>query len=173
MSSFQVTVLFGLGVLVSIFLLVYFRNVRFGYGMVLTWNKGDGTVWVSSVLLDSPAGIARVKWKTKVMSVNGQEMNFSNVDDFKHWLQSSKPKFWRKQEEDWSFSDGLHVTLRPTLIMKKIPVYWSPNSPAFDELLRHPDIKRTILFCSKTGVYYQQSKVSKHALTRAFFDYEG
>ncbi len=173
MSSFSVTALVGFGILASIFFLVYFKNIHFGYGMVLEWDKKDGSVWVSSVLLKSPAGIARVKRKTKVISVNGLAMNFSNIADFKYWVQSSKPRLGHKQEEDWSFSDGLHVTLRPALILQKIPVYWTPNSPVVDEILFHPDLKRITMYCRKTGVVYQQVKVSKFALVRALSDNGG
>jgi hypothetical protein len=172
MNSLGLGVLSGLLVFLFALLFSRIRHVHIGYGMSLAWRASDKTVWVSSVLLNSPAGRARVNWRTQVLSVNGQKMNFSKVEDFKDWVENSKPKLGLNREEDWSFSDGLHVVLRPAIIVEKIPVYWNPNSSQMEGVQLHPDIKKTTWFCKKTGVFYHRNKISRFALVRTFSDGE-
>lgn len=167
MSSLLVSI-FVLTIVVSACMWIYyFRHYHIGYGMVLIRRKSDGTVWVASRLLNSPAGAAGVQNRTQVESVNGETMMFPIEASFRYWAHRSKPKLGQAME--WTFTNGLRVSLKPKFIQQKIPTYWNPNTLPFGEKSFNQDVNIGLGWCPKTGQYITTTSISPTALKEIYF----
>jgi len=166
MSSLYVTVLIGLFLMCLVVWFLYFRHFHIGYGMVLVRQESDGTVWVASRLLNSPAGKAEVQNQSKVLMVDDQPVRFLTENSFKEWVKKSKPV--PRKEQVWLFSDGLHLKLKPELITCPIPVWWSPNSEYAFSYEHNPDFNTGLFWCTKTGQFVFRRSISFSALESAY-----
>lgn len=134
--------------------------------MVLELRKSDGTVWVASRLLDSPAGRAGVKLFSQVIEINYKPMLFSGIQDFRNWAKNAPPQ--EGCEESFLFADCTRVRMMPELIDEEIPVYWSPNNDR-DVSAHIPDLHCGLEFCEKTGQYVHTEKISPDILKQIYF----
>lgn len=167
MSPFQIFLAILGGVItVSVLLwLFYFRHFHIGFGMVLARKESDGTLWVVSRLLGSPAWKHGVQIQSRVVSVNGVPMRFSSVEAFALWAKEKPPTLGRK--ERWVFQGGVTANLEPALITQKIPVYWHPNMVIFED---GRNIKTLKHYCGKTGQYYVKRVPRSQARINIFFN---
>lgn len=145
--------------------LVSIKHKHLGYGMVLIRRKSDGTVWVASRLLQSPAGYAGVKLFSKLIQVNDVRMSFPTDQEFGYWAVHSIPK--EGCEDLFLFADGSQVHMAPVLITEDIPVYWSPNEK--NCAVPHPDVHLGLTWCEKTGQYIPTAHITTEALAEVYF----
>lgn len=145
----------------------YFRHYHIGYGMVLIRRKSDGTVWVVSRLHNSPAEKAGIQNRIQVESVNGESMIFPIETSFRYWAHQSKPKIGQK--EMWTFTNGLRVTLEPSIVRQKIPIYWNPNATQVGEKSFNQDVNSGLGWCPRTGQYITTASISPSALREVYF----
>jgi hypothetical protein len=141
-----------------------YRYWHLGNGMVLARNKDDGTVWVTSRLIDSPSGRAGVQNQSRVLSHNGQNALFASDEEFLSWTKGNKGK-----KAIWEFEDGIVVELVPEMIKTKIPVYWLPGK-TFEakekSAKRNPNFTQGMFICGKTEQFIATRKISNEVIRR-------
>ncbi len=148
----------------------HFRHWHVGYGMVLAWKEEDGTVWVTSRLVNSPAGHSDVQSRTQVGAINGKKMIFQNGEEFLKWFQKNKPR--TDTEDLWKFTNGLTVKMTPIWIWQKIPVYWSPNEkhhPVHGWSESNLSSRREVGWCERTNQQYIKKRNTPKKVQEAFF----
>jgi hypothetical protein len=153
----------------------YFRYWHVGYGMALVWKEKDGTVWVTSRLVNSPAGRSDIQNRTQVSSINGTEMFFKTGEDFLKWFQKNKPR--TDTEDLWKFTNGLTVKMTPVWIWQKVPDYWSPNQKSLPLSTYngvHPQqfYNHSFKWCEKTNQRYMTKSISPNGFQYLFFGLE-
>lgn len=149
----------------------YFRHWHVGFGGKLFLRASDGTVWVGSRLLNSPAHKAGIGNQDRVLSINGVEMQFSSYRRYREWFQHHRPKRGKKQTWVVEGREGIiTAVMEPARITTKIPLYGDPNVRVRGEglLSQDPRIKRGLLYCSKTGQYIPTASVSNQAIFETY-----
>ena len=169
MEILQVPFMVFAGALIVLFFawLLYFRHFHIGFGMILVRKQSDGTVWVASRLLGSPAWKHGVQNQSQVLRVDEQDMVFSSDEAFGLWGEEHPLALGKK--ERWIFSGGIVANLEPTLITQKIPVYWSPNDEELSSLTNRGMTNPGLEYCKLTGQYVKKGRISIQALKEAFF----
>ncbi len=161
-------IVFVLLIFVASFCFWYFsyRHWHLGEGMVLAWNKDDGTVWVASRLVDSPSGRAGVENRSRVLSRNDQKALFATGEEFLMWSKGNKGK-----KATWEFEGGLVVELVPETIKTVIPVYWVPGESfrmECEKRDRSDLLRKRVNLCGKTGQYVPLYSPSDLAIKRLY-----
>jgi len=129
----------------------YFRHWHFGNGMILAWNPDDGTVWVASRLVDSPAGRAGVQVQMKVLFVDGVPMVFQKGKTFEAWGVNTLSR--RGKTHHFVFEDGPDVKITNVFLKGTAPVYWRPGT-SFAKMensrAHNPLLTQGMIFCEDT-----------------------
>lgn len=162
MSSLWYALLFSM-VLVWFF---YIRHIHIGYGMALVRKEKDGSVWVASRLIGSPAWKCGIKNNSQVYSVNGVLLHFGTEEEFLFWREKNKPILGKK--ERWIFDDGIVANLAPAYIFSSIPVYWSPNNKD-NTNQEDPVFRSRLSYCTKTGSHFCKDILLKGSQEIVFF----
>ena len=96
------------------------RKAKPGVGIVLVRKESDGTIWVASRLLQSPAGREGVQLYERVISINGRAMFFSSNLEFAEWAEDHPSILGKPQT--WVFANGQILYLHPELIKEEMVV---------------------------------------------------
>ncbi len=155
----------------TILWLCLFRHWHVGFGERLFLRMSDGTVWIGSRLIKSPAGKHGIGNQQRVLSINGHRMTFRSFREYEAWFRKNKPKLGERQTWIVQGKDGIiTVTMEPVLITTRIPWYGNPNvREVGDGLLHDTRIKRGLYFCTKTGQYITTESISSHAILETYF----
>lgn len=143
------------------------RKAKLGVGIVLVRKESDGTIWVASRLLQSPAGREGVQLYERVISINGRAMFFSSNLEFAEWAEDHPSILGKPQT--WVFANGQILYLHPELIKEEIPVYWIPEMAKPINPTHEGAVRPGLEYCNKTGQYIPKSKLSQEAIREAYF----
>jgi hypothetical protein len=166
--SVETFAVFSLLCIVVIVWLRWLRHWHVGFGATIRLRDSDGSVWITSRLLNYPLEQQGVSAPTRLVSVDGHAMKFESAKAFKVWFASHKPK--RGVEERWVVDGGAAlktVTMTPVLVTTSIPEYWNPNAPLRAEeffSISDPHLKRGLRYCNKTGRYIPSYSLSGRAI---------
>lgn len=168
--QFEILIIFS----ICILLVAYLRWLRYwhvGYGVELVFKVSDGSVFVTSRLLNYPAHLHCISNKALIVSIDGTPMQFSSGEEFLGWFREHRLKSEVALKWVVRNPDGKEIiaVMKPVLIMSKIPAYWSPNLTTENGEIGNWRVNKSICYCSKTGQYFMKKRLSVEALRRVFF----
>ena len=148
------------------------RHRYIGAGWVLNFKNDDGTVYVETRLLKSPAGVAGVHLGDRLVTYNGVDIAELNLGDialseerFKKLKQALGFRDHRKG--DWidcileRNGELISVNMHADVIQGPIPIYALP--PMIEPEDKHL-LRTHVQVCEKTGVWVVTQSLSEHAI---------
>lgn len=170
MSSFIYVGLLLLVIITSTFMWKRREQKHPGFGAVLALKQSDGTVWIVSRLLYSPAHHHGIQPRSQLVSMDGVPMSFQTGEEFLSWFSDKKTK--KGDEEQWVTKfEGKEIiaNLVAENVAKDIPVYWSPNATRPVSLTNEGRTSPSLEYCKKTGEYVQGGRLTVEAVKEAYF----